>query len=201
MSEARPDTRADADPSAPILLAYRLTEADVRRYLGSCRFAACKRTVRDGFLSTIPLVVLGVFLVGLCFHGRGMRPGLVALGSTLAMLAAFAWWHDRRSGQCGCRLARDLGIPCDLRLKVSPGGIAKAPGRDPSDPGRAFEWSEVAEARRVRGLFVIRIRPTNAILLIPARAFARDEAIADFDRKVRAWREAARNRPAGRRDG
>jgi len=196
MNEAPIDR--ETDPSPPFLLAYRLTDSDVRRYLASCRFPACKRLIRTQLRGALLLVVLGMFLVGACFRGHGTRPGMLALGTTAAILAGFAWWRGFRAGSCACRVARDLGVPCDLRLKVSARGIAKAPGRDSSDPGRSFAWSEVVAAKRTQGLFVFHLRPAGAVLLVPDRALGKDEAIADFARKTRAWLTADHPGPAGR---
>jgi hypothetical protein len=185
------ETTTPPEPSTSPDLEYRLTEADVRRYCIFGRPGKCWRACRQRKAALAILAILGVFLVGMCYHERGAWSGTLALGATLAVLIALAWsrqaWADRRV----CRVARQVGLPSDLRVTVSPEGITKAPGPDPSDPGRTFAWSEVVEVDRIDGLTVIRLRPAGGVLIVPDRAFPTVEARDGFGRSVRAWREAA----------
>ena len=137
------------------------------------------------------LAALGLFLIGLCYHSHGVRSGTLALVTTIGVVLALAWsrraWSDRRI----CRMARELGLPCDVRLAISPGGLAKAPGADPDDPGRTFEWSEVLAVDRLDSLTVIHLHPAGGVLIVPDRAFATTEGRVNLVENIRGWRAAA----------
>ncbi len=190
MTGGRPISDDGTGPMG-VLLEYRLTEADVRRFCSSGRARACWQSCRDRRWAMTALAAVGLSLVGSCWRAHGIRPAALALGTTLAVLTALALAREAWSRRRVVRLARDLGIPCDLRLDISPGGIAKAPGEKPSDPGRTFAWSEVVDLTHGHGLTIIRLRPAGGALLIPDRAFPTAEARGRFAADARAWRDAA----------
>jgi hypothetical protein len=174
---------------------YRLTEADVRHYATAGRARACRRLGREQGWGLLPLIAVGLLLFGLCYQSHGIRAVGLAVGTTLAVLLACA--RLREAGTCrrACRLARDLGVPLDLRLTASALGLVKDPAPDGSDPGRRFGWSEVVEVDRVDHLTVIRLRPAGGVLLIPDRAFPDPEARGQFAARARHWRDSAQPVP------
>ncbi len=190
-------TTADSLPSSSIALHYRLTEADVRCHVRSGRARACRRICRDQGWGMIPLLALGLLLFGLCWRSHGFRPVGRAIAATAAVLGGFAWLREARTCRRACRMARDLGIPLDLRLTVTPEGITQEPAPDGSDPGRTFAWSQVAGIDRVDPMTVIRLQPAHGVLLIPDRAFADAAAAGQFAARARDWQRAAAPRDAG----
>ncbi len=180
------------DTSGPIPVAYRLTIEDVRRFVGSEDLRCWTCLIRSQKASTALLVGLVLGLSALCGLGLGVRSGLLVLGSALVLLGGFGWARGLASRQRACRLARDLGIPCDLRVAVSARGIAKASGPGLDDPGRRFPWSEVVDSSIAPGLVIFRLRPAEAVLLIPDHAFPSFQAKLEFADRAHRWREAAR---------
>ena len=140
------------------------------------------------------LAALGLFLVGLCFHAVGLRPGSLALVTTLVVLAALTWSREARAEHRVCGLARSMGLPRDLRLVFFPGGISEDSTPETPDPDRTFAWSEIVEIFRVDRLTVIRLRPAGGILIVPDRALALPGQRADFDEWIRAWRDSTPGR-------
>lgn len=192
------DLKVAPESRSPLVVEYQLTEADVRRFATSGRARACRRLCREQGWGILPLVGLGLLLFGLCYRSHEAWAVVVALGTTMAVLAAFARLREARSCRRVCRLARDLGVPLDLRVAASTAGIAKDPAPDGSDPGRTFAWSEVVEIGRVDHLTVIRLRPAGSVLLIPDRAFGDDESRERFAGEVLGWHRASSTGPAAR---
>jgi hypothetical protein len=176
------------DPSPPLRLEYRLAEPDVHHYCSGGLARKCWGCCRGRKLAMLLLVALGCFLVGTCFHAQGARAGGLALGTTLVVLAALAWAREARFEGQICRLARQMGLPRDLRLVVSPDGITEESDPETADPTRTFAWSEVLGVSRVDHLTVIRLRPAGGVLIVPDSAFATLEARTEFEATIRAYR-------------
>ncbi len=179
------------ETSTPIVLEYQLTEADVRHYCISGRPGACWRTCRRRKLAILALAALGLFLIGDCYHSHGFRAGTIALVTTIGVLTALAWSHRAPADRRVCRLARDMGLPCDVRLVVSPEGFVKEPGASPDDPGRTFGWSDVVNVDHFDSVTVVKLRPARSLLIVPDRAFPSPEARAEVVETIREWRKAA----------
>lgn len=182
-----------SEPSTDLRLDYRLTEADVHHYCLAGRVGRCWRCCRGRKAAIGLLLALGYFLVGACFLGPGVRSGMLALGTTLVVVAAFAWVREARFEGCIDRLAREMGLPVDLRLVVTPEGIAE---ESSDEPGRTFAWSEVVDVSRIDHLTLIRLRPAGGVLIVPDSAFQSPESRAEFAATLRQWREAALAGPA-----
>jgi hypothetical protein len=178
-------------PMTDLHLDYRLTEADVHHYCSAGRVGKCWRCCRGRKAAMALLAALGCFLVGVCFLGHGARSGMLALGTTFVVVAAFAWIREARFEGCVERLARETGLPHDLRLVVSPDGIAEESEAPAGDRARTFAWSEVVEVSRIDRLTLIRLRPAGAVLIVPDSAFESTESRLEFERTLREWREAA----------
>ncbi len=182
---------AATEPPGSIRVAYRLTAADVLDYLAAEEFRSWSGQVRSNPVATALLAGLVLGLAGLAGLGLGIRAAFSILGSALIVLGAFGRAGRAASRRRAGRLARDLGIPADLRVVVSDRGIAKMTGAGIDDPGRRFPWSEVAAIGDGPGPIAFRLRPGDAVLLIPGRAFATAEARAGFVARARRWREDA----------
>jgi hypothetical protein len=185
------ETSTTPESSTPVVLEYQLTEADVHHYCIRGRPRACWLTCRDRKTAMLVLAALGLFLIGMCYHSYGFRSGTLALVTTLGVLTALAWSHRAPADRRICRLAHEMGLPCDVRLVVSPEGIVKSPGASPDDPGRTFTWSDVVGFDRLDDLTIVRLRPARSLLIVPDRAFPDAEARAKVAEKVRRWRGAA----------
>jgi hypothetical protein len=184
-------TSTSSEPSASLVLEYRLTEDDIHHYCVAGRPRKCWRSCRHRKATILILAALGLFLVGICYHARGVRSASLALGTTFAIVAALAWTRQARIDGHICRLAGEMGLPEDFRLAVSPEGIVEEPGADSGDPGRSFGWSEVIAIDRIDGLTVFRLRHGGCLLFVPDRAFPTPAARLDFDERSRAWRKTA----------
>ena len=182
--------------STPLQLEYRLTESDVHHYCTSDRARKCWRSCHRRKAAVSILAMLVLFLVGMCYQARGGRSASLALTTTLAVLAMLAWSREARADHRVCRLAREMGLPLDLRLIVSRGGIVEESGSDPPDPRRTFAWSEVVDVSRVDHLTVIRLRPAGGVLIVPDRAFPSTKVREGFLEDARAWRAADSRRAA-----
>ena len=176
--------------STTLPLEYRLTEADVHHYCTSDRARKCWRTCRRRKAAVLILALLGLFLVGMCYRARGGRAASLAMTTALVVLGALAWSREARADHRVCRLAREMGLPLDLRLVVSREGLAEESVSGPFDPGRTFAWSEVVDVSRVDRLTVIRLRPAGGVLIVPDRAFPSARARDDFLDNARACRQA-----------
>jgi hypothetical protein len=183
------------EPTTELRLDYRLTEADVHHYCSAGRVGRCWRCCRGRKAALTLLFALGCFLVGACFLGHGARSGMLALGTTLVVLATFAWIREARFEGCVERLAQEMGLPRDLRLIVSPEGIAEESEAPSGELGRTFAWSEVVELSRIDHLTLIRLRPAGGVLIVPDSAFESIGSRLEFERTLRKWREAARAGP------
>jgi hypothetical protein len=179
------------EPSTPLHLEYRLTEADVRHYCSAGLARKCWRTCKSRKMALLLLATLGCFLVGICVHARGARAGGLALGTTLAVVAALAWGREAHQEGCVCRLAGQMGLPRDLRLVVSPEGITEESGPEIDDPARTFTWSDVVKVGHVDHLTVIRLRPAGGVLIVPDGAFASPEQRVKFVESMSAWRKGS----------
>ncbi len=177
--------------SRPIQVAYRLTIEDIGRFVGTEDLRCWTCLVRSQKASTALLVGLVIGLSTLCGLGLGIRSGLTLLGSALVLLGAFGWARGSSARRRACRLARVLGIPCDLRVAISARGIVKASGPRLDEPARRFPWTDVVAVYLAPGLIVFRLRPVDAVLLVPNRAFPNAEAKRAFCGEVRRWREAS----------
>ena len=175
----------------PICLDYRLSEEDVHHYCSASRGRRCWRCCRGRKAALVVLASLGLFLVGTCFRANGVRSGMLALGTTIVVLAALAWWREARFEGCVGRLARQMGIPRELHLVVTTEGIAEESDPETAGPPRIFRWSEVVEVARVDHLTVIRLRPAGGVLIVPDSAFAGPEGRAEFEQVIHAWQGAA----------
>lgn len=142
-------------------------------------------------MAVLLLAALGFFLVGICFHAQGARAGGVALGTTLLVVAALAWGREALFERCVCRLARQMGLPRDLRVVVSADGILEESAGDSDDPSRVFAWPDVVDVSRVDHLTVIRLRPAGGVLIVPDSAFAAPEGRLEFEEALRSWRGSA----------
>jgi hypothetical protein len=184
-------TSTDSEPSASLVLEYRLTEDDIHHYCLAGRPRKCWRSCRHRKVALLILSALGLFLVGVCYHARGIRAGGLAIGTTLGIVAAFVWTRQARIDGHLCRLAGQMGLPEDFRLVVSAEGIVEEPAADSGDPGRSFGWSEVIAIDRIDRLTVLRLRHGGCVLFVPDRVFSTPEAREGFARSIRAWRKAA----------
>ena len=178
------------EPSTSILIEYRLTEADVRHYGSAGLAIRFWRSCRGRKLALATMAALGGFLVGVCFHGDGIRAGGIAVGVTLAVIAALALarevWFERQVH----RLARQLGLPRAFRLLLSAEGITELVGPEIDDLARMFAWSEVVQVSRVDHLTVIRLRPASAVLIVPDSAFPSRGRRTEFEHQLQGWRSA-----------
>ena len=179
-----------SEPSASLVLEYRLTEGDIHHYCVAGRPRKCWRSCRHRKATILTLAALALFLIGICYHARGVRSASLALGTTFAIVAALVWTRQARIDGHICRLAGDMGLPEDFRLVLSAEGIVEEPGADSGDPGRSFGWSEVIAIDRIDGLTVFRLRHGGCLLFVPDRAFATARNPPRIRQAARAWRKA-----------
>jgi hypothetical protein len=184
------ETISSTESAESFVLEYRLTEADVRHYATSGKVRACRQLCRNQGWGLLLVLAIGLFLFGLIYRSHGVRSVALMLAVSLTVLGALGWLRRARYSGKECRLARDVGIPLDIHLSVTAGGITKDESADESDPSRTFHWSEVVEIVRVDHLIAIRLRPAGAVLLIPDRAFRDDLARDRFETQIRAWFDA-----------
>ena len=184
-------TSTSSEPSASLVLEYQLTEDDIHHYCVAGRPRKCWRSCRHRKVALLILAALGLFLVGVCYHARGLRSASLAIGTTLVIVAALAWTRQARIDLHICRLAGEMGLPEDVRLVISAEGIVEEPAADSGDPGRSFGWSEVIAIERIDGLTVFRLRHGGCVLFIPDRVFSTPKARTEFVERCRGWRKAA----------
>lgn len=171
----------------PTRLAYRLEPDDLARLLAAERRHAC-RCQCVGWAWSLATLVPIVLLLGFG-AGRmiGPRAVFVATGAALGVLISIVVtreWDARRR----CRLlARDLGLPRDVVVDVTPDGLVQEPDAD--GLGRAFHWADVYRVDHLADLTVVRLRVADSALLIPDRAFA---SPADRDAFARSLGDRSR---------
>ena len=154
----------------PTHLAYRLEPADLSRFLASGRRCACRDQCGAWAWSLALLAPIVIALALALARSGGVRSILVAIASASGTLGLIALAREAIAARRCRAMARDLGLPREVRVVISPEGIAPEPDADGT--GRVFAWSDVAEVARRGGVTAIRLRVAGTALLIPDRVFA-----------------------------
>src|SRR5258708_27019056 len=101
-----PETKTTSEPAEVFAIEYRLTEADVRDYATSGQVRACRQLCRNQGWGLLPLLAIGLVLIGLFYRSHGARSVGLMLAISLIVLGALGWLRRARDSRTECRLAR-----------------------------------------------------------------------------------------------